>query len=148
MTVLLAKITSILAIGMDAWMLICVGVCACIGAITAFIAFRAGKKGAVKKDGKQMDEQQNTLTQEQTYLEANDRGEIVMSRNVIYSAGIDGQIKSGKYLMKSADGATDKFNVRVNGLVREYESGDVVILSDGDTLSPVSGAVLLSSCED
>lgn len=148
MITLLANITDMLALGMNEMMLICVCACAFVGAITGFIAFRASRKNKAKKDDNQTNEQQETLTREQAYLESNERGEIVMSRNVIYSAGIDGQIKSGKYVMKSADGATDKFNVRVNGLVREYASGDVVILTDGDTVSPVSGAVVLSSCEE
>ena len=148
MKTVLADILSVLAFGMNEMMLICVCACAVVGAITGFIAFSVSKRNKNKKDEQQTVEQQETLTQEQAYLEANERGEIVMSRNVIYSAGIDGQIKSGKYIMKSADGATDKFNVRVNGLVREYAGGDVVLLSDGDTLSPVSGAVILSSCEE
>ncbi len=75
-------------------------------------------------------------------------GQLVMSRNVIYSVGTEGQIKAGKYALKCADDASAKFNVRVNGLVREYDSGDSVTLTDGDTLSPVSCAVILTALED
>lgn len=74
--------------------------------------------------------------------------ELVMSRNVIYSTGIDGQLKAGKYVLESADDASAKFNVRVNGLVREYSGGDTVTLASGDTLSPVSGSVIITAIED
>ena len=68
--------------------------------------------------------------------------EVVMSRNVVYAAGADGQLKAGEYVLKNADGSSDKFNLRYNGLVREYTNGDRVVLADGDTLSPVSGTVV------
>ena len=67
-----------------------------------------------------------------------------MNRNVIYSVGLDGKLNVGKYTLENADGASDKFNMRVNGLVREYESGDIITLADGDTISPVSGAVVIT----
>lgn len=148
MIALSAKITSMLALGMDAMMLICVAACAVVGGITAIIAFQAGKKGKVKKENHHTDEQQDVLTQEQEYLEANDKGQIVMSRNVIYAVGIDGQVRAGRYAMTSADESDRKFNVRYNGLVREYLNGDMLTLTDGDTISPVSGSVVLSRAED
>lgn len=138
----------LLALGMMDYMLICVAVCAVLGAITGIVAYKAGKKGRVKKDNQQTSEQQDTLTQEQEYLEVNDTNEIVMSRNVIYSVGMDGQLKEGQYELKNADSTNTKFNVRLNGLVREYVNGDIVVLTDGDTISPVSGSVLLAKFED
>lgn len=69
--------------------------------------------------------------------------QIVMSRNVIYSVGVDG-LKAGQYTLSAADTSADKFNVRVNGLVREYSDGDVLVLTEGDTVSPVSGSVVIS----
>ena len=71
-----------------------------------------------------------------------------MNRNVIYSVGLDGKLNVGKYTLENADGASDKFNMRVNGLVREYESGDIITLADGDTISPVSGAVVITVCKE
>lgn len=80
-------------------------------------------------------------------IDVADANEIVLSRNVIYSAGFNGQIGAGKYVLLSADKSTDKFNVRFNGLVKEYSSGDTLFLADGDTISPVSGSVVLSKAE-
>lgn len=74
--------------------------------------------------------------------------EIVIPRNVVYSVGLNGQIRIGKYVVSSADDSTSKFNMRVNGLVREYTSGDMFTLADGDTISPVSGSVVLKRAED
>ena len=148
MIALLAKITNLLALDMGETMLISVCVCGVIGGIIGFVVARVGKKGKAKDTAQQPVEQQDTLSQEQEYLEANEIGEIVMSRNVIYSAGQDGQLKAGKYLLKAADSSADKFNVRYNGLVKEYVSGDVVTLTDGDTISPVSGSVVISIIEE
>jgi len=69
---------------------------------------------------------------------------LVMSRNVIYSVGIEEQIKPGKYQMNSADDSESSFNLRLNGLVQEYKNGAATYLTEGDTISPVSGSVVLT----
>lgn len=68
-------------------------------------------------------------------------GNMIMPRNVMYAVGAEGQFASGKYVLKSADDSADKFNLRLNGLVKEYKNGVTLLLSDGDTLCAVSGSV-------
>lgn len=126
-------------------------VCAALGLI-ALVAYvvtsaRKGKKGDSPIDAVSTEEDELPVETDET----NDYPsvtELVMSRNVIYSAGVEGNFKAGKYIMESADDSTAKFNVRVNGLVREYEGGDAVTLTDGDTISPVSGAVIITAVGD
>ena len=108
------------------------------------ITSRRKKNGTLPTDNATDDGAANA---EENNLEVAATDEIVLSRNVVYSAGLNGQVKAGKYVLLSADQSTDKFNVRLNGLVHEYASGDVVTLADGDTISPVSGSVILSKAE-
>lgn len=68
---------------------------------------------------------------------------LVMSRNVQYAVGVDKQLREGKYILKSAADNETTFNIRYNGLVREFCNGDTVMLTTDDTLCPVSGAVLI-----
>lgn len=107
-------------------------------------AFTVARK---KKNGNSADSTVNGDTHADDALAQGDGktddGVVVMSRNVMYSVGVEGQMRAGKYVMKSADGAADKFNVRYNGLVKEYANGDTLVLIDGDTISPVSGTVML-----
>lgn len=149
MLTLLAKLTGLLALDMGEMMLIFVAAGGAIGAIVGIVVYFVGKKGQAKKANQQPTEQQQaTLTPEQEIIEVNDKGQLVMSRNVIYSVGLNGQIRVGKYLLTSADESVFKFNVRFNGLVKEYANGDVLTLTDGDTISPVSGAVVLAPVEE
>ena len=102
------------------------------------------------QDGQTADSDTNNSAnaEEANNIDIANTDEIVLSRNVVYSAGLNGKFVAGKYVVASADDATTKFNMRVNGLVREYESGDMLTLADGDTVSPVSVSVLLTKFED
>lgn len=154
MLTILSSIRSLLAIEMGDAMIIIIAVCAAIGALTGLIAViikqKQLKADAVnKRQYAQKTEAQNgDIEREQAYLEANEQGYIVMSRNVVYSAGLNGQLSAGQYVMESADSKDDKFNVRVNGLVSEYQSGDLLTLADGDTISPVSGSVIIKAFKE
>ncbi len=70
---------------------------------------------------------------------------LVMARHVIYSAGENGQILPGKYELRCAVEDAGSFNVRYNGLVREFDDGDTVVLASGDTVCPVSHSVLIKA---
>lgn len=109
------------------------------------ITARRNKKGNQQTNNATDDGFANA--EDENNLEPASADEIVLSRNVVYSAGLNGQIGTGRYALLSADDSTDKFNVRLNGLVQEYSSGDTVVLADGDTISPVSGSVILSKAE-
>lgn len=125
-------------------------VCAALGLIGLLVhTILTSRKAKKKNSATEATDDGETATADDLFEEDNDViTELVMSRNVIYSAGINGQLKAGKYVLESADDASAKFNVRVNGLVREYNSGDTVTLVDGDTLSPVSGSVIITAIGD
>lgn len=67
----------------------------------------------------------------------------VLPRNVIVAVGLEGQVREGRYVLKSAVSSQTKFNIRFNGLVEEYSDGDTVFLTTDDTICAVSGAVLI-----
>lgn len=137
--------------------LYCTLVGAVLGAICGGVAAIAAAKKRKTDSAKPSDEAaqrdvQPSKTangaQENAVEEAITADYLVMSRNVIYSVGIDGKLNVGRYVVKNADDASAKFNMRVNGLVREYANGDVITLADGDTLSPVSGSVTIEAVKE
>ncbi len=67
----------------------------------------------------------------------------VMVRNVIYAVGSTEDIIPGKYLVKSASSSETSMNIRHNGLVRPYDSGVEMYLTEGDTISPVSESIII-----
>ena len=73
---------------------------------------------------------------------------LVIPRNVQHWVGDDGQLARGKYVLKSATSSETTFNLRVNGLVEEYKDGDTIFLIVGDTITPVSGSVMIKPCID
>lgn len=152
MITLLAKLTTMLALEASEIARIVGGICGAIAAVLGIVILvrynRRNKAKSGKQSEQQVEQQQDTLTQEQEYLEANDKGQLVMTRNVIYSVGLNGQIRAGKYVLTNADESDGSFNVRFNGLVKEYANGVALTLTDGDTLSPVSDSVVLAPVED
>ena len=124
-------------------------ICALLGLVTLMAhtviisRFNKKRKGNTT-DGNAADD---AAVLEDQNLDFENSDNLIMSRNVIYSAGTDGQLKTGKYVLESADSSVDKFNVRYNGLVKEYQNGDILVLADGDTISPVSGSVVLNKVE-
>ena len=152
MITLLGKLTTMLALETKEIWQLCAAILAIVSGVTcltvALVRFSRNKKRNKAKGEQQVEQQQDTLAQEEAYLEAYDKGQLVMTRNVIYSVGLNGKIRVGKYVLTNADESDGKFNVRFNGLVKEYANGDVLTLTDGDTLSPVSGSVVLAPVED
>ncbi|MCM1194921.1 MAG: hypothetical protein NC099_00240 [Corallococcus sp.] len=125
-------------------------------ALLVKIIMTARHAKAVKNSGENNGEEKKVTPQsvedsaeeEQVYLEVNERGYIVIPRNVMQSVGIDGKIREGRYKLESAEKNSGKFNVRVNGLVKEYSDGDELVLTDRDTVCPVSGAILIKRIEE
>lgn len=123
------------------------------GGVAAIAAAKKRKTDAAKPsdEAAQRDVQPSETAngaQENAIEEAITADYLVMSRNVIYSVGLDGKLNVGRYVVKNADDASAKFNMRVNGLVREYANGDVITLADGDTVSPVSGSVIIAAYKE
>ncbi len=116
-------------------------VCALALIVAVILAVRIvkGNKGkvAVSKEDK--------VQTASEYLEEMEmRGEfMVLARNVIYSVGVEGQIAAGKYLLENTIDSEPDFNVRFNGLVKEFHSGDTVYLAAGDTICGVSTSIMI-----
>ena len=69
------------------------------------------------------------------------RGEyFVLSGGVQYSAGQDGFLKAGRYILRG-DGY-DKFQLVINGETKEFDGDSEVELSDGDLITPVCDVLI------
>ena len=75
------------------------------------------------------------------------RGEyLVLNSGVEYSVGEDGQLKAGKYLLRG-DGY-DKFQIAVNGEIKQYNGDSSAQFVNGDVISPVTCAALIKPIAD
>ena len=75
------------------------------------------------------------------------RGEyFVLSRDVEYKVGEDGQLKVGKYLLRG-DGY-DKFQFLLNGEEQDFHTDETLQLTDGDWIAALSCDVLIKPCRD
>ncbi|MCM1042849.1 MAG: hypothetical protein NC350_01405 [Corallococcus sp.] len=130
--------------GADNIILIVAIVALALGLIAAIIAVIITVKNG-QRVPRQKKEKEETLVTADEYLEEMEvRGDsLVLARNVIYSVGEDGQIGAGKYRIKSAVEGEESFNIRFNGLVREFADGTEIVLGAGDTVCAVSHSVLL-----
>lgn len=70
------------------------------------------------------------------------KGDIMLERGKEYKVG-DGALLAGKYTVLSGDENIGAVNIRIGGLVREYKHSSSVVLTDGDTISPVSANIVL-----
>ncbi len=68
---------------------------------------------------------------------------LVLTRDVTFKVGVDGEIAMGSYVLKSSVSGEKQFNVRLNGFVNVYSDGDIITLGAGDTICVVSGTALL-----
>lgn len=67
---------------------------------------------------------------------------ITIARNVTATVGVNGQIRPGSYLIRSA--TNDKtMNVRYNGLVKQYNGESKITLGEGDTICCVSDGLVI-----
>lgn len=56
---------------------------------------------------------------------------------------LGGKIIPGKYTVLTGSENTDKFNLRIGGIVREYSHAEDIVLADGEEICAVSHAVIL-----
>lgn len=70
-------------------------------------------------------------------------GDIVLMRGETYTAKKGGKVAPGKYTVLSCDGMAESFNLRLGGLVRDYEHSDDIVLAEGDEICAVSRSVIL-----
>ena len=75
------------------------------------------------------------------------RGEyFVLSRDVEYKVGEEGQLKAGKYALRG-DGY-DRFQILLNGEEQDFHTDESLQLTDGDWIAALSCDVLIKPCRD
>ncbi len=69
--------------------------------------------------------------------------DIVLEVGKEYTVGKDKKMLPGTYTVLATNETNFKFNIRIGGMVREYEHGEKVVLAKGDTVTSVSHTVIL-----
>ncbi|MDR2822105.1 MAG: hypothetical protein LBV58_00955 [Acholeplasmatales bacterium] len=106
--------------------------------VLIIVASKAKNSSNVKvKDGVRFTGDKKTNDQV-TYYEK----DVILEKNKEYIVEKNSYLIPGKYIILSSDGAT-KFNVRVAGIVKEFEHGQQIVLSIGETVTAVSNQVIL-----
>ena len=124
------------------WVLVAMLVVA-IGALASkYVAMYRKIKKTQKQLKKEREELANAVPDK---LLAIDGDYFVLSCEVEYAVGADGQLRQGRYELKSADGCA--FTVRICADAREYNDGDTVQLTDGDTICATTNGVLIKPIE-
>lgn len=125
----------------EGWLWIALGAAVLI--IISLIYILVNKK-------RKMDKRDKLKTQEGDFEKPllNDRNEMFINlpRNVTFSSGEKktNPIKPGRYVLKNAiEGEKSGLNVRYNGLVKEFKSGDKITLGEGDSICCVSASAVL-----
>ena len=72
------------------------------------------------------------------------KGDIVLNAGTTYKVGTEkDMIKPGKYIILTSNNATEKFNIRVDGYVREYSHNEEIVMADNSEVAAVSHSVIL-----
>jgi len=70
-------------------------------------------------------------------------GDVILERGKEYVCKKNGKLIPGKYTVLSADENSNKFYIRVDGLVREYKHFSSLVLAENDTICAVSHSIIL-----
>ena len=70
-------------------------------------------------------------------------GDVLLERGKEYVCQKGSDVIPGKYTLLSTDENTKSFNMRIGGIVREYQHFSSVVLTEGDKICAVSHAVIL-----
>lgn len=70
-------------------------------------------------------------------------GDVLLERGKEYVCEKNSDVIPGKYTLLSTDENTKTFNMRIGGIVREYQHFSSVVLTEGDKISAVSHSVIL-----
>ncbi len=71
------------------------------------------------------------------------KGDHLLERGKEYLVSKNSDLLPGKYTVLSADENTDKINIRIGGVVREYKHFSSIVLTEGDKVSSVSHNIVL-----
>lgn len=111
----------------------------------AVVIVRNNKKNDVDQvnieNGVRYTKSAQTLDEKGTAVVTLSKGDIILERGKVYVVG-KGGLMPGKYTILSADGS-QKFNMRIGGLVKEYNHMTNIVLADGEKISAVSHNVVL-----
>ena len=69
--------------------------------------------------------------------------DVIVSKGQTVVAGKNNDIAVGRYTVLTTIDGVNSFNVRINGFVREVEHNTVIILGEGDSVTPVSHSIIL-----
>ena len=74
-----------------------------------------------------------------------EKQDVVLQKDTTYTVANDKKavLSAGSYLILSVDETVRAFNLRVNDRVREYRHNTKLVLTVGDTITAVSGNVIL-----
>ncbi|MDR2828358.1 MAG: hypothetical protein LBV51_02935 [Acholeplasmatales bacterium] len=70
-------------------------------------------------------------------------GDNLLTLGVTYTISKEGPLLPGKYTIYTAVETQKRFNLRVNGIVREYNSETIIVLAENDTVNPVNCNIIL-----
>lgn len=95
-----------------------------------------------KKLNKKVEKQEEAIAELQEKLERAEDG-FVLPRNLVYNVTKDAEIHPGRWQIVSGMSGLDEFNIRHNGYVRNFKSGDFLSFAEGDTISAVSTNIVV-----
>lgn len=134
---------------METWGYIVVGISALIfivGLVMLCLAFTKykNKANAVKiKDGIRYSKDSEIADANNEAKVTFNSSDFILKRGTEYTAIKDTALMPGTYTVLASNEKNTKFNLRIQGIVREYKHGDKIVLSNGDTICAVSHAVIL-----
>ena len=72
-----------------------------------------------------------------------DRKDMIITAHKTIKASENGELKPGKYTILSTTEGKEKFYVRLGKFVKECKHGDIIVLADGDEITPTSIDIIL-----
>ena len=95
------------------------------------------------KDGVRYTREENETTADGGVKITHRENDVILEKGVNYIVEKGGKVIPGKYTVLSAQEGTDRFNLRLGGLVREYQHASDIVLAEGETVCAVSQSVIL-----
>ncbi len=115
-----------------------VTICAVTIVLIAFLVLKIKNKNLEKKVQTKQDE----IAKLEERLATAENG-FVLPRGVVYSVESQKEIHPGRWELVSGVEGINEFSIRHNGFVRNFVSGNVISLAEGDTLGAVSTNVIV-----
>ena len=125
-----------------------------IAVIMTIVAWRKKKKTNSNPENQKVDDVVEIkgvrYTEDQSIVEESGemrvsfgKEDIVISAHTTMKAEKNGKLMPGKYTVLSTAEDVEKFNVRLGKFVRECKHGDVIVLAEGDEITPTSHTIIL-----